>query len=148
MLMSAILSAVLIMGSVAVHYEGLRLVSGIMPNLPLRPRTRLLFVLAAVLIMHLIEVCLYAVGFMFMHFQLGIGGISGALEGGWDDFFYFSASTYTTLGMGDITPTGAVRSVAAVQSLVGLVLIGWSTSFTYLAMREFWGLHESPRRST
>ena len=32
-----------------------------------------------------------------------------------------------------------MRLVAGVESLNGLVLIGWSASFTYLTMEEFWG---------
>ena len=46
---------------------------------------------------------------------------------------------YTTLGIGDLHPNGVMRLVAGVESLNGLVLIGWSASFTYLTMEEFWG---------
>ena len=71
--------------------------------------------------------------------QFSIGGLAGHLEGDLLDFFYFSMATYTTLGIGDLHPSGAMRLVASVESLNGLVLIGWSASFTYLTMEEFWG---------
>jgi hypothetical protein len=58
--------------------------------------------------------------------------------GGFVDFFYFSITCYTTLGLGDVFPSGAMRIVAGIEALNGFVLIGWSTSFTYLAMERFW----------
>jgi hypothetical protein len=60
------------------------------------------------------------------------------LEGGPIDYFYLSITTFTTLGIGDVHPRGALRTIAGVESLNGLVLIGWSASFTYLSMEQFW----------
>ena len=60
------------------------------------------------------------------------------LEGGFLDYFYLSITTFTTLGIGDVHPRGALRIIAGIQSLNGLVLIGWSASFTYLSMEKFW----------
>jgi len=51
---------------------------------------------------------------------------------------YFSAETYTSLGFGDITPVGPIRLLAGIEALNGLLLIGWSASFTYIAMERFW----------
>jgi len=51
---------------------------------------------------------------------------------------YFSAETYTSLGFGDMTPIGPIRLIAAVEALNGLLLIGWSASFTYISMEKFW----------
>jgi hypothetical protein len=36
-----------------------------------------------------------------------------------------------------------LRIIAGVESLNGLVLIGWSASFTYLSMEQFW--EDKPR---
>ena len=51
---------------------------------------------------------------------------------------YFSAETCTSLGSGDLTPNGPVRLLAGVEALNGLLLIGWSASFTYISMGRFW----------
>ncbi|MFL6662236.1 MAG: potassium channel family protein, partial [Rhizobacter sp.] len=51
---------------------------------------------------------------------------------------YFSAETYTSLGFGDITPVGPIRLLAGVEALNGLLLIGWSASFAYIAMERYW----------
>ena len=48
---------------------------------------------------------------------------------------------YTTLGVGDVAATGLMRVPAGIESLVGLVLITWTASFSYLAMERFWGDH-------
>ena len=54
------------------------------------------------------------------------------------DNFYFSASTYTSLGYGDITPIGPIRILAVSEAIVGLVLIAWSASSCYLVMEDAW----------
>ncbi len=51
---------------------------------------------------------------------------------------YFSATTYSSLGFGDVAPFEAARLLAGIEALNGLVLIGWSTTYTFLALREFW----------
>ncbi|MGT2492638.1 ion channel [Cupriavidus basilensis] len=53
-------------------------------------------------------------------------------------YFYFSLETFTTQSLGDISPVGATRLIASIEPLVGLILIGWSTSFTYIIMRRDW----------
>jgi Co/Zn/Cd efflux system component len=57
-------------------------------------------------------------------------------------YVYFSATTYSSLGIGDIVPYGAMRFITAVQVLNGLVLIGWSVSVTYFSVQKLWDMHE------
>jgi hypothetical protein len=57
------------------------------------------------------------------------------------DDVYFSAVTYASIGFGDVYPVDNVRLITGVEALVGLLMIGWSASFTYLAMEKFWPLH-------
>lgn len=52
---------------------------------------------------------------------------------------YFSAETYTTLGYGDVLPHGDLRLLAGLEALNGMLLIGWTASYTYLSMERFWG---------
>jgi hypothetical protein len=37
---------------------------------------------------------------------------------------------------------GDLRLIASLEVLNGLLLIGWSTSFTYLSMLRYWKLHD------
>ena len=90
--------------------------------------------ISGVLLADLIEICLFASGFFVRQVYFGLGSVKGEFNGSLLDYFYFSAPTYSTLGVGDLFPTGVIRLVAGVEALTGFVLIGWSASFTYLTM--------------
>ena len=53
-------------------------------------------------------------------------------------FIYWIFTTYSTLGFGDIEPTGHIRFLTGLESLTGLVLITWSASFLFLEMQKYW----------
>jgi len=74
--------------------------------------------------------------------SVGLGGLTGAYNSTAVDYFYFSIATYSTLGIGDIAPDGAIRMVAGIEALAGLLLIAWSASFTYLMMERLWAREE------
>ncbi|MBU2326486.1 MAG: potassium channel family protein [Alphaproteobacteria bacterium] len=68
------------------------------------------------------EVWLWAAGFMV------IGVV--------DDFetaLYFSTTTFSTLGYGDVVPNPEWRMLAALESVNGFLLIGWSTAYLIAA---------------
>lgn len=101
----------------------------------------MLFVLVIVFIAHLVEVMLFAVAFYVMHWNSDLGSIAGSGvidDDSFVDYFYFSITTYTTLGVGDLVSIGAIRIVTGVEALVGLVLIAWTASFSYLMMENLW----------
>jgi fermentation-respiration switch protein FrsA (DUF1100 family) len=130
---------------VITHYELLQFAGTLPRRLSYPTRSRMIIVIAVVLAAHVLEAILYAVAYYALQAHFGAGGLAGRLEGDLLDFFYFSMATYTTLGMGDLHPSGALRLVAGIESLNGLVLIGWSASFTYLTMEEFWGTKRDAR---
>ncbi len=138
------LSLLLVAASVIIHYEFLRATSSFAGRLNIPRQTHILVVLAGVLIAHLAEVTLYAATYYACELWDQLGRIDGQIEGGALDYFYFSVTTFTTLGIGDVHPRGPLRLIAGVQSLNGLVLIGWSASFTYLSMEQFWGEETRP----
>lgn len=133
-------SALLVALCVFLHWLALRgLYRHLLPELNVkRPLLKMLFALFG---LHLFEVLLYAVGQMGVEWGGG-GELHGEVGGGADWFFdhlYFSLASYTTLGLGDIMPRGALRLIAGTEALTGLVLITWSASFTYLMMERLWG---------
>lgn len=98
-------------------------------------------VLTTIFLAHLLEVVIYALGLSLLDWA-GEGTLTGAVMGGqgwFEDHFYFSIASYTTLGIGDILPQGNIRIVAGIEALNGLVLVAWSASFTYLIMERLWG---------
>ncbi|MCP4355044.1 MAG: two pore domain potassium channel family protein [Proteobacteria bacterium] len=50
------------------------------------------------------------------------------------DYFYYSLTVYTSLGFGDITPTGGLRILSGLETMNGLMMITWSASYTYIVM--------------
>ena len=135
----------LVATSVLLHFEILRLTSQLIPHLSIATRSKVLIVITGVFSAHLLEICLFAIAYAVMHRFPVLGSIGGEFSNGGLDFFYFSITSYTTLGVGDLFPHGALRLVAGIQALTGFVLIGWSASFTYLAMEKFW-VQQRPRR--
>jgi len=142
---SIMVSLLLAGATVIMHYELLQFAGSLSRRLTVPTRPRIIIVIGAVLAAHILEASLYAAAYYVLQAQFGVGGLGGHLEGDLLDYFYFSMATYTTLGIGDLHPTGVTRLIASVESLNGLVLIGWSASFTYLTMEEFWGRGESEK---
>lgn len=137
-LLITLLSVALVIAASVLHYEVLLRVSALIPTLTIPPRRRTLVVVAAVMVSHMLQIGLYAVAYWVAIRLLGLGALSGTLEGNGFDYFYFSATTFTTLGVGDLALEGPLRILAGVESLNGLVLITWSASFTYISMEKFW----------
>jgi hypothetical protein len=66
------------------------------------------------------------------------GNLVGNFDNSLLDCSYFSFTTYTTVGYGDIEPLGNVRFLSGLEALTGLVLITWSASFMFIEMQRFW----------
>lgn len=148
MILAMIFSTVLVLATVLIHYETLRLTWAQLPRLRVPPRHRILVVIVALFAAHTIEVWLHALAYFMLADHLGIGTFGGKFSGRFEDYLYFSTVTYTSLGFGDVYPLGGLRLLAGVETLTGLVMIAWSASFTYLTMEKFWPLHRRPGART
>ena len=132
-------------------YELLRFVWSRLPRMTAMPRKRVLLVISAVFFGHILNIWIFGmVYYLLIHYGMGTlaGGVVDKGEYAIDFFgcLYFSAVSYTTLGLGDVTPEGALRMIAGVESLSGFILIGWTVTFTYLAMEKFWELPHGRRK--
>jgi hypothetical protein len=133
-------AAALVLLTVLIHYEALRLITLLLPRVSVAPRMRILVVILGVFAAHTVEVWVFGLCYWFLSGTLG--GVSGHMSGHLLDYVYFSVVVYTSLGFGDIQPYELLRLVAGVEALVGLLMIGWSASFTYLMMEKLWGEHQ------
>lgn len=147
MLTAAIVSITLVALTVVIHYEILRLTSDALPRLAIPPRLRIIVVIGTAFVAHMIEVWIYGFAYALTAGRWGLGTFGGEFAGGFAEYIYFSTHTYTSLGLGDVWPLGPMRLIAGVEALNGLILIGWTASFTFLAMQRFWGLHGAARGS-
>ena len=137
--LAILLSLVLTVACTLLHYESLKLLNDALPRLTIvAARAKVLVVLLAAIASHLCQIVLFALAYYVLRDKLGLGGFGGQFEDTFATFLYFSAEAYTTLGLGDVYPVGALRLVTGVEALLGLLMIGWTTSFTYLEMRRYW----------
>lgn len=124
---------------ISIHYEGLVLVSRWIARALDRPgRRRVLYAMFAVLGLHVLEIWVFGVVLWALVQWPDCGYIVGDDPLRLVDAVYFSAMTFTTVGFGDLAPIGPIRFLSGTEAITGLVLIGWTVSFTYLEMAHFW----------
>ena len=146
-MLTTIACLLLVASTIAIHYEVLRYTSNNLAHLRVPPRMRIIIILTAALISHVIHCLIYAFAYLGLERIGGFGSIYGGVKHSVGDAFYFSITSYTTLGIGDLVPIGAMRIISGVEALNGLVMVGWTASMTYLYMEKFWHLRgRSPRR--
>ncbi|HQN64299.1 MAG TPA: ion channel [Methylophilus sp.] len=123
---------------VLVHFEGLISVYRKLPHISTPPRMRLIFVIGAILALHIIEIWIFGIIEWLLLSVPGTGALAGQTQLHILDIIYLSAVTFTTVGYGDLTPNGPIRFMLGTEALTGFVLITWSASFTYLEMERLW----------
>lgn len=121
------LSTAMVIFTIIVHFAGIAFLLAFVPrrlqstrghfSRALRQMGAVLFVVLSLFFLHTIEIWAYAI------LYLGLGEFS-ALE----PALYFSTSTFTTVGFGDVVASHKWRMIAAIESANGFLLIGWSTA--------------------
>ena len=83
-----------------------------------------------IVLLHLIQVGLWAVVYWQAH-ELPTAEAA----------VYFSLTTYTTIGFGNVVIGPGWRVLAGIEGLTGILLVGWSTAFVFAVvnrMYEHW----------
>jgi len=133
-----LITIALVVTCVMIHYEVLKVLTRALAHLHTAHRTRVLVLIWGLLLTHLLEIWIYGFACFALDGRADFGHLTGVKREGLPDHIYFSFVTYTTVGYGDIVPVGPIRFLSALEALSGWVLIGWSTSFTFLEMQRFW----------
>ena len=136
------INSLVVMAVVMIHYEGLLWMTRIIPKMRIPHRYRIVFGVFGSLLAHAVEIWIFALAYYFMHQADGWGHLSGNHEGTFFDCVYYSFSTFSTLGYGDIVPLGVLRYLTGIEALTGLVLITWSASFLYVEMQRNWEIRD------
>ncbi len=144
MLLVILLCGLLVIATTVLHYEVLRFINVWLPSLLVPKRARLVVVILVAFVAHAAEIAVYGVTLYGLVAWAGVGALHGSTEFSLMGCIYFAAEAYTSLGLGDVTPVGPIRLLASVAALNGLLLIGWSASFTYISMERFW--RDTPHR--
>ena len=135
------INTLVVMLVVTVHYEFLYHATRLLPRMPVAPRLRVLFGVATALVAHTVEVWIFAVVYYLLIKSGNFGGMEGNFTGSLLDCVYFSFTTFSTLGFGDIHPVGDIRYITGISSLTGIVLVSWTASFLYIEMQKLWKPH-------
>ena len=132
-----VLTVVSVVASVGLHYEGLNHMARRLARGGGEKRRRVLFAVIGVLSLLATEIWIFGVAYWLALMLPDAGAVAGAGDG-LLDAVYLSAMTFSTVGFGDVAPHGAIRVIAAAEAVLGLFLIAWSATFTYLEMEQHW----------
>jgi len=86
---------------------------------PLRSALLMLRLMTAFIVLHILEILLWAAFYRWLCFPL------------WESAFYFSTSSYATVGYGDIVLPQMWRTLGPVESIIGVLMCGLSASFLF-----------------
>jgi hypothetical protein len=143
-----VISIVLVLLTTAIFYEILRLVLKIISRRELSERPLMLLLVVAIFSAHTIAIWTYGTAYWLLAHFGGFEPLSGVAPDSSNmplehffSYIYFSAATYSSLGIGDVFPHGALQFITGVEVLNGLMLIGWSVTFTYFAVEQLWVTH-------
>jgi len=128
----------LVLLSVGVHYNALVLYSRLLQRQGINVRRWVAVSILGLLVAHVIEIAIFAAGYEALTKIGNYGRLLGESCERTRDYCYYSFVTYTSLGFGDITPTGWLRLMTGVETLMGLILIAWSASFLFMQMERHW----------
>lgn len=121
---------------VIIHYETLLYLSR-RALVPGRHRWLILGSVLGAFLAHILEIWIYAGAYWMAVELFDLGRMMPEPRDAFD-YVYYSAMVYTTVGFGDIVPEGAIRMITSAEALMGLSLITWTASFTYLQMQRVW----------
>ena len=138
MLSVTLINALVVVLAVIIHYECLLRLNDWLPRLNIWSHFRIVVGVLGALVAHALEVWCFALVYYSMVQSGKWGSLTGQFDGSLLDCVYFSFTTYTTIGFGDIAPVGDLKFLTGLEALTGLVLITWTASFLFLEMQNYW----------
>ena len=137
----SIASIVAIFIVTGLFYECLCFTSHVVSRTNAGPRPIMLIMVTGVFIAHGAAIFIYATIYWILIHFLGFADLSGNVQDHFPTYLYFSATSYSSLGVGDVFPVDAMRFLTGIEALNGLLLITWSAAFTYFAIQKMWETH-------
>jgi voltage-gated potassium channel Kch len=131
-----IIGTILMVLTVVIHAVALdRLMQSLKKYAPIifknHPKTWKIIILAitvmTVFLSHIVQIWLWAV------FYLAVNALPD-----FEEALYFSTTTFTTVGYGDVFLDKEWRLLSAFQSANGFIMFGWSTAFIFEIMSKLY----------
>ena len=60
--------------------------------------------------------------------------------------FYYSATSYSSVGYGDVIPPGNWRILGSIEAVTGILMFGWSTGVLFAVVHRLMGQFVAPSR--
>ncbi len=133
MLTQISIGAALIVTTVIVHAVSLELILkalvAIRTDIKVRWRAvAFALVILAMFVAHIIEIWIWAIFYYFKVSTSEIPTLEAAV--------YFSTSSFTTVGFGDLVLSEDWRLLSSLEAINGMILFGWSTAFIFAVVRH------------
>ena len=129
------LTAIVLISTTAFHYETLSFLSRKFAEKTTNRRSLPLMIIV-IITAHLVEIGLYALIYYIADRAFDLGGFNIGRTLDAFEYYYFAAETYSSLGYGDIFPTGTMRLIAAIEPLNGILLLTWSGAFLFMLVQR------------
>jgi voltage-gated potassium channel len=119
-------STLMVLATILLHLGGLAILlllirpraTGAKSRHPGRETASIVLAAFGLFALHGIEIWAYAILYTCFHAAPDL-----------ETALYFSTSTYTTVGYGDVLLSRSWRLVGAIEGANGIILLGWSTAF-------------------
>jgi hypothetical protein len=128
-------------------YEILGFVMRLIANKNLTPRWLLVILMSGILFAHSLSISIYGLAYWVLIGYSHYPKLEGIDASNFGAYLYYSATTYSSLGIGDIFPRGCLRVITSFEVVNGLTLIAWSAMFTYFSVEKMWELAENSSKS-
>ena len=135
MIAALLLGTAMFLIALGLHLGMLRVAGRIAPTRANNGTARTLAGQLVVLASHLLVALLFAAGFA-LAVEMKLGGFAKELSMGWMDYYYYSLINVTTVGLGQIYPTGHLRVLTGIESLTGFLVISCSAQFLFKSMDQ------------
>mgnify|MGYP001069693982 CR=1 FL=1 len=119
MLLVSVINMLVVVAVVVIHYECLLRLNNLLPRLRIWHRFRIVFGVLGAMVAHAVEVWCFAVVYFLLIAHGGWGTLAGNFDGTLMDCAYFSFTTFTTIGFGDIEPVGPLKYLTALVPVSG-----------------------------
>jgi voltage-gated potassium channel len=112
----------------------IRLAPGIFGLKPLHAAQLMVRFTTAIIVLHFVEILLWAGFYRWRCGQL------------WESAFYFSAASYATVGCSDVVLPRMWRTFGPLESIVGVLMCGFSASFVFAIVNRLVHREDQPSR--
>lgn len=129
---------VAVLSAIVFHYFCLVLLGNLSSVLKIAEKPKIAVLVIGALFANFTEIAIFGIA-SYLLAELSYGTLMYGNEiATLSEHIYFSMTNFSTLGMGDVIPSGQIRFLAGVESIVGMVLVTWTASFLYAEMQQHW----------